>query len=307
MKPSIRIGTRQSKLALWQSNHIAQLLQAHYPECEIILQKITTTGDKVLDKPLAKIGGKGLFTKELEQELLDGTIDLAVHSLKDMPTKLPEDLCLTAITARTAPSDVLVSNKYSHFADLPKGAILGTSSLRRQAQLLAARPDLKLVNLRGNVDTRLKKLDEGTFDGIILAEAGLKRLGHQDRISEILPHTLCLPAVGQGALAIETRTDNTAIRQALNFLNDEDTALATTAERTFLDLVNGGCQVPMGIYGQVHGNILHVEAVIASLDGTKVLHDSIEGQKEDCQILGLTLGKRMLNHGGREILAAILK
>lgn len=306
MKSCIRIGTRHSQLALWQSTYIAGLLQKRYPECEIRLQKITTTGDKILDKPLAKIGGKGLFTKELEQELLDGTIDLAVHSLKDMPTQLPANLCLTAITARTSPYDVLVSKKYQHFAELPAGAVLGTSSLRRQAQLLAVRPDLKLVNLRGNVDTRLRKLEEGTLDGIILAEAGLTRLGHANRISEVLLPPLCLPAVGQGALAIETRTDNAEIRQLLAFLNDEDTAYATTAERAFLGLVNGGCQVPMGIFGQVRGELLHVDAVIASLDGKKVIRDSIEGKKTTCQTLGITLGKRMLDQGGREILAAIL-
>ncbi|MCH4157949.1 MAG: hydroxymethylbilane synthase [Acidaminococcaceae bacterium] len=306
MKSCIRIGTRHSQLALWQSNYIARLVQERYPECEVRLQKITTTGDKILDRSLAKIGGKGLFTKELEQELLDGTIDLAVHSLKDMPTQLPANLCMTAITARTSPYDVLVSKKYPHFAALPQGAVLGTSSLRRQAQLLAARPDLQLVNLRGNVDTRLRKLDEGHLDGIILAEAGLTRLGHADRIGEVLLPSLCLPAVGQGALALETRIDNTEIRQLLAFINDADTAYATTAERAFLGLVNGGCQVPMGIFGQVHGELLHVDAVIASLDGKKVIRDSIDGPKTDCQQLGLTLGRRMLDRGGREILAAIL-
>jgi hydroxymethylbilane synthase len=306
LKSCIRIGTRHSQLALWQSNYIARLIQDRYPECEVSLQKITTTGDKILDRPLAKIGGKGLFTKELEQELLDGTIDLAVHSLKDMPTQLPANLCLTAITARTSPYDVLVSKKYEHFAALPQGAVLGTSSLRRQAQLLAARPDLQLVSLRGNVDTRLRKLDEGSLDGIILAEAGLTRLGHADRISEVLLPPLCLPAVGQGALAIETRTDNTEIRQLLEFLNDADTTYATTAERAFLGLVNGGCQVPMGIFGRVQGELLHVDAVIASLDGKKVIRDSIDGPKRDCQQLGVTLGQRMLERGGQEILAAIL-
>lgn len=217
MKTNLIIGTRQSLLALWQSNHIADLLRRQYPECTVTLKKIITKGDRILDVPLAKIGGKGLFTKELETALLEGEIDLAVHSLKDMPTVLPEGLCLTAVTKRANAGDAFVSNKYASIETLPQGAVLGTSSLRRKAQLLAARPDLKIVDLRGNVDTRLRKLDDGQMDAIILAAAGLTRLGYTDRIGEIIPHNFCLPAVGQGALAIECRTDNTEVRAMLNF------------------------------------------------------------------------------------------
>ena len=206
MKAKLTIGTRQSLLALWQSNHIAALLRKEYPECEVVLKKIVTKGDRILDVPLAQIGGKGLFTKEIEEDLLNGTIDLAVHSLKDMPTVLPEGLCLTAITERANVGDAFVSNKYGSFEELPLGAVVGTSSLRRKAQLLAKRPDLEIRDLRGNVDTRLRKLDEGLYDAIILAAAGLERLGHGDRISSLISADVCLPAVGQGALAIEART-----------------------------------------------------------------------------------------------------
>lgn len=250
MKTNLIIGTRQSLLAMWQSNYIAGRLREEYPGCEVTLKKIVTKGDRILDVPLAKIGGKGLFTKEIEQELLDGTIDLAVHSLKDMPTVLPEGLCLTAITERANAGDAFVSNKYNSIEELPEGSVLGTSSLRRRAQLLARRPDLKIVDLRGNVDTRLKKLDEGQMDAIILAAAGLTRLGHADRIKEIIPQSYCLPAVGQGALAIECRTDNFKVRQMLDFLNDTATKQATDAERAFLGLIEGGCQVPIGVHAK---------------------------------------------------------
>lgn len=236
MKTNLRIGTRQSLLALWQSNYIAGLLQQQYPDCQVTLKKIVTKGDRILDVPLAQIGGKGLFTKEIETDLLDGSIDLAVHSLKDMPTVLPEGLCLTAITSRANVGDAFVSNKYDSFAQLPEGAVLGTSSLRRKAQLLAVRPDLKIVDLRGNVDTRLRKLDEGRMDAIILAAAGLERLGHAGRIKEIIPTSVCLPAVGQGALAIECRSNDEEVRSMLAFLNDDAVKQATDAERAFLGL-----------------------------------------------------------------------
>ncbi|MEG0971124.1 MAG: hydroxymethylbilane synthase, partial [Acidaminococcaceae bacterium] len=219
MKQNMIIGTRQSLLALWQSNHIAQRLRQQYPQCQVTLKKIVTKGDRILDVPLAQIGGKGLFTKELETALLEEEIDLAVHSLKDMPTQLPDGLVLTAITQRANAGDAFVSNKHQRIEDLPPGAIIGTSSLRRRAQLLAARPDLQIVDLRGNVDTRLKKLDTGNMDAIILAAAGLERLGYGERIKEIIPKSYCLPAVGQGALAIETRTNDATMRGLLDFLN----------------------------------------------------------------------------------------
>ncbi len=306
MKANLIIGTRQSLLALWQSNHIASLLRKQYPDCQVTLKKIVTKGDRILDVPLAQIGGKGLFTKEIETELLDGTVDLAVHSLKDMPTVLPEGLCLTAITTRANVGDAFVSNQYASFSELPQGAVLGTSSLRRKAQLLAVRPDLKIVDLRGNVDTRLRKLDEGQMDAIILAAAGLERLGHADRIREIIPTTVCLPAVGQGALAIECRSDNKEVRDMLAFLNNLPTKQATDAERAFLGLIEGGCQVPIGVHAEVENNNVKIEAVIASLDGSKVLRNNITGPAVNAADLGRKLGQKMLAEGGEQILADIL-
>lgn len=306
MKAKLTIGTRQSLLALWQSNHIAASLRKEYPECEVVLKKIVTKGDRILDVPLAQIGGKGLFTKEIEEDLLDGTIDLAVHSLKDMPTVLPEGLCLTAITERANVGDAFVSNKYGSFEELPLGAVVGTSSLRRKAQLLAKRPDLEIRDLRGNVDTRLRKLDEGLYDAIILAAAGLERLGHGDRISSLIPADVCLPAVGQGALAIEARTEDKEVRDMLSFLNDLTTKQATDAERAFLGLLEGGCQVPIGVHADVEGENIRIEAIIAALDGSNILRDTINGKADDAVSLGQQLGKKMLAAGGQEILASIL-
>ena len=306
MKAILKIGTRQSLLALWQSNHIAACLRKQYPECEVVLKKIVTKGDRILDVPLAQIGGKGLFTKEIEEDLLSGEVDLAVHSLKDMPTVLPEGLCLTAITERANVGDAFVSNDYACFEELPLGAVVGTSSLRRKAQLLAARPDLTIRDLRGNVDTRLRKLDEGLYDAVILAAAGLERLGHGDRIKAIIPSDVCLPAVGQGALAIECRTDDAEVRQMLDFLNDQPTVYATAAERAFLGLLEGGCQVPIGVHADVDGEQIKIEAIIAALDGSTVLRDTIKGAAVDAVALGQKLGKKMLANGGQKILAAIL-
>ena len=306
MKAVLKIGTRQSLLALWQSNHIAACLRKQYPDCEVVLKKIVTKGDRVLDVPLAQIGGKGLFTKEIEEDLLSGEVDLAVHSLKDMPTVLPEGLCLTAITERANVGDAFVSNKYNSFAELPLGAVVGTSSLRRKAQLLAARPDLTIRDLRGNVDTRLRKLDEDLYDAIILAAAGLERLGHGDRIKAVIPSSVCLPAVGQGALAIECRTNDAEVRQMLDFLNDAPTVYATNAERAFLGLLEGGCQVPIGVHADVEGDKIKIEAIIAALDGSTVLRDTVEGPASDAVALGQALGRKMLANVFQEILAAIL-
>ncbi len=306
MKKIITIGTRKSLLALWQSNYIKSCLEKQYPDCEVRLQKIVTKGDKILDVPLSKIGGKGLFTKEIETALLDGEADLAVHSLKDMPTKLPDGLCLTAITERAVVGDAFVSNKYNTLAELPAGSVLGTSSLRRRAQLLAKRPDLDIRDLRGNVDTRLRKLDDGLYDAIILAAAGLTRLGYGNRIRETLPCDFCIPAVGQGALAIECRTDNTELRSMLEFLNHPATKSCTDAERAFLGLVEGGCQVPIGVHAEAEGENLHITAIIASLDGSTLLRDEIDGCITDAVALGESLGSRMLEHGGKDILDEIL-
>ncbi|MBQ9636123.1 MAG: hydroxymethylbilane synthase [Acidaminococcaceae bacterium] len=307
MKKIITIGTRKSLLALWQSNYIKDCLEKQYPDCEVRLQKIVTKGDKILDVPLSKIGGKGLFTKEIETALLDGEVDLAVHSLKDMPTKLPDGLCLTAITERAVVGDAFVSNNYNTFAEMPAGSVLGTSSLRRRAQLLAKRPDLDIRDLRGNVDTRLHKLDEGQYDAIILAAAGLTRLGYADRIKETLPCDFCIPAVGQGALAIECRTDNQDVRAMLEFLNHSATKRCTDAERAFLGLVEGGCQVPIGVHAEeAEGNNMHITAIIASLDGSVLLRDEIDGSMDDAVALGKALGERMLANGGKAILDEIL-
>lgn len=305
MKEKLVIGTRSSELALWQANHIANLLREAYPSLIVELKHIVTTGDKILDVPLAKIGGKGLFTKELESEMLAGRIDLAVHSLKDMPTVLPAGLVLAAVTKRFDPGDAVVSPKYRTLVSLPQGAFVGTSSLRRRAQLLCARPDLVIRDLRGNVGTRLRKLETENFDAIILAAAGLKRLGLESRITEILPKEICLPAVGQGALAIEAREGDDETLHLLAFLNDAQTVDATAAERAFLKEVEGGCQVPVGVYAAVEENILLVRAVIATVDGKTVIKDQISGTAAEAQVLGRKLAGRMLNAGGREIMETL--
>lgn len=302
MRKKIVIGTRSSKLALWQANHIADCLRKEYKDLEVILKYITTTGDKILDVPLAKIGGKGLFTKELETEMLEGTIDLAVHSLKDMPTALPEGLTLAAITKRVDPGDAIISPKYKTLANLPQGANVGTSSLRRKAQLLSARPDLIIRDLRGNVDTRLKKLETDSLDAIVLAAAGLKRLGWEEHITEILPKDVCLPAVGQGALAIESRENDPEVLALLAFLNDSATRYAVTAERAFLKTVEGGCQVPVGVFGTLTGERLIVEAIIATVDGQTVIKDCVVGKVSEAALLGEQLANRMLAAGGRKIM-----
>ena len=305
MKQQLVIGTRGSKLALWQAEYIADRLRKQYKDLVVQLKHIVTTGDKIIDVPLAQIGGKGLFTKELEVAMLNGEIDLAVHSLKDMPTALPPGLILAAITERADPFDALISLRYQSLDELPQGAVLGTSSLRRKAQLLHYRPDLVICDLRGNLDTRLRKLDEGQFDAIILAAAGLKRLGWETKIRQLLSPEICLPAVGQGALAIETRQSENQLQNLLGFLNDEATQLATTAERAFLQTVEGGCQVPVGVFGQLIGNEIKVTAIIASLDGKTLLREQRQGPKEQAFALGCALAEHMLELGGRQILAAI--
>ena len=302
MRKKIVIGTRSSKLALWQAGFVAECLKEEYPGLEVEMKLMTTKGDKILDAPLAKIGGKGLFTKELEQEMLEGGIDLAVHSLKDMPTEVPEGLVIAAITKRADPGDAVVSLKYGHFEDLPQGAKVGTSSLRRKAQLLHARPDLNIQDLRGNVNTRLRKLEEENFDAIVLAVAGLTRLGFKDRIAEVMPREIMLPAVGQGALAIEARGDDAEILETISFLNDEDMVACAKGERAFLAKVEGGCQVPVGVYGSVEQDELQLEAVIASLDGARLYRDRLTGNKSEAEELGGELAEKLLAAGGLEIM-----
>lgn len=308
MKQKLVIGTRGSKLALWQANHVAACLRERYPEVMIELKNMVTTGDKILDVPLAKIGGKGLFTKELEVAMLSEEIDLAVHSLKDMPTELPAGLILAAVTERVDPGDALICPEYKTLDNLPLNAKVGTSSLRRKAQLLNARPDLTIVDLRGNLDTRLKKLTTEKLDAILLAVAGLRRLGWDEQITQVLPQTICLPAVGQGALAIEARENDTETLNMLAFLNHEPTRQATQAERTFLAVVEGGCQIPIGVYAQLApGGQLSLNAVIMSPDGKEAIRDMIAGSPAQAAALGQTLAARMLEHGGREILAKLFE
>lgn len=317
-KKKLIVGTRSSQLALWQADFVIGELRKRYPDLAIEKRLMTTKGDKILNAPLAKIGGKGLFTKELETAMLAGEIDIAVHSLKDMPVVVPEGLVITAVTERADAGDALVSQRYGSFAALPEGAKVGTSSLRRRAQLLHARPDLQIVDLRGNVNTRLRKLEEENFDGIILACAGLKRLGFGERIRQVLPQSLCLPAVGQGALAIESRIDDRETRELLSFLDDGITRACTAAERGFLATVEGGCQVPVGVYAQPVDNAdiledahtgkaeaIRVEAVIASLDGRKLFRDSVEGAADEAEFLGISLANKLLDMGGREILRSL--
>ena len=307
MKRHLIIGTRQSKLALWQANYIAGELSRHYPDCTVELVKIVTSGDRILDVPLAKIGGKGLFTKEIEQAMLDKKIDLAVHSLKDMPTELPEGLTLAAITERAHAGDAFVSGKYASLAELPVGAVVGTSSLRRRAQLLRVRPDLTIVDLRGNLDTRLAKLDRGEVDAIVLAVAGLVRLGWGDRVTEILSPEACLPAVGQGALAIEAREDDAETLTMLSVLNDEKTRMAVTAERAFLGVMGGGCQVPVGVHAvMVDDETVKLKAIIASLDGKTTVEGCEEGPAAQAAVIGEKLADRLLLEGGAVILQDIM-
>ncbi len=296
------IGTRGSKLALWQANYIADCIRTKYPEIEVSLRHIITTGDKILDVPLARIGGKGLFTKELETAMLAEEIDLAVHSLKDMPTELPPGLLLAAITERADPGDALISPKYRTIDHLPQGAKVGTSSLRRKAQLLAYRPDLMICDLRGNLDTRLKKMETEGLDAILLAVAGLNRLGWQELITEIIPNNICLPAVGQGALALEARANDQEVLDMLEFLNHQQTRWAVEAERTYLAEVEGGCQIPIGVYGHSQQQLLVLEAVILSVDGKRQIRQTISGQPAQAAELGRKLAQEMLAAGGREIL-----
>ncbi|MDL2281382.1 hydroxymethylbilane synthase [Selenomonadales bacterium OttesenSCG-928-I06] len=307
LKRNLVIGTRSSKLALWQAEHIRDTLQKHYPDLKIDLLKITTKGDKILDVPLAKIGGKGLFTKEIENALLSKEVDLAVHSLKDMPTDLPEGLEISAISKREEPYDALISPKFKTLDNLPHGAKVGTSSLRRKAQILKARSDLVTVDLRGNLDSRLRKLETENLDAIILASSGLKRLGWQEHITEILSPEVCLPAVGQGALAIESRKNDTEVLEIIKVLNDESSFIETTAERSFLAEVEGSCQVPVGVYAKLTPDKkeLVLKAIILSPDGNEFVQTEVRGLPNEKKQLGIKAAHELLNSGGKEILKKI--
>jgi hydroxymethylbilane synthase len=308
MPSNVRIGTRDSELALWQTRHVKALLEGRFPDIVIDVQTIKTTGDKILDAPLAKIGDKGLFTKELELALLDERIDLAVHSFKDVPTAIPEGLAIAAVLEREDARDVFIGHPKRQnqlFMTLPRHAVIATGSLRRKSQVLNARQDIQIVDIRGNLNTRMKKLDESNWDGMILAKAGVTRLGWAQRITEILPFEIMLPAVGQGALAIEMRNGDKRIEELLRTLHHLPTALTVTAERSLLRHLEGGCQIPIGAYGQMQGNELRLDAVIGSLDGKRMVKGSRSGSTVDTEQIGIDLAKELLKRGGKEILDEI--
>ena len=298
----LRIATRKSPLALWQANHVRDALIARHPELSIELLTMTTQGDKILDTPLAKVGGKGLFVKELETGMLEGRADLAVHSMKDVPVEFPEGLCLAAVLPREDPRDVLISNTCSSIDELPEGARVGTSSLRRQSQLRARRPDLRILDLRGNVNTRLSKLDNGEYDAIMLAAAGVKRMGWEARITEFLPPEQFLPAIGQGAIGIEIRTDNTHVAELVGELNDAHTAIRISAERALNEALQGGCQVPIAGYSEISHGVILLRALVGRPDGTELVQGVISGKPEDAEELGRVLAEDLLSRGAKEIL-----
>src|SRR4030042_6109391 len=324
-KNKISIGTRGSKLALWQAEWVKTQLEKICPDLEIELNKIKTTGDKVLDVPLAKVGGKGLFVKEIEEALLENKVDIAVHSMKDVPTEFPDGLHLAVICKREDPRDAFIISRKSEgrkqkikirkFNELPHGAKLGTSSLRRSCQLLNIRPDLKILQLRGNLDTRIRKLDEGQFNAIILAAAGVKRLGLENRMTEILPVDISLPAIGQGAIGVECRINDEEINNLIAPLNHPETSLCVKAERAFLKRLEGGCQVPIAAYARIinnpptpplvkggEGGLLIMDGLVGSISGEKVIKGHIEGNPENAELLGITLAEDILSRGALEIL-----
>jgi hydroxymethylbilane synthase len=309
MSRTIRIATRRSLLALWQAEYVKTELELHHPEIHIELLKIESRGDKILDTPLAKIGGKGLFVKELETALLDGRADIAVHSMKDVPMEFPEGLGLPIICVREQPTDAFVSNEYDNLDALPEGAIVGTSSLRREVQIRERRPDLEVRFLRGNVQTRLAKLDAGDYDAIILATAGLLRLKLQDRIRHEMPPEESLPAGGQGAVGIECRSDDSELIKLLKPLHHVDTADRVLAERALNRRLEGGCQVPIGCYATLEqdNEQIHLRGLVGRPDGSLVLRDEIRGPREQAEALGITLAERLLAAGADKILAEVYK
>ncbi|WP_273419983.1 hydroxymethylbilane synthase [Veillonella caviae] len=307
MRNHIKIGTRKSALALWQAEFIKNELQRLNPSITVELVHFNTKGDRILEKPLAEVGGKGLFTAELEAAMHAGDIDIAVHSLKDMPTELPQGLTLGAISKREVPYDALISPQYKTLDKLPKGARIGTSSLRRQAQLLHRRPDLKIEVIRGNVQTRLNKIETEGLDGVILAQAGLKRLGLDHQITQVFTADEMIPAVGQGALAIECRVDDVEMLDMLSLIDDEPTRLAVEGERSFLNQLNGNCQVPMGVHGTIEKGQLTLKALIASTDGKTVYEGELSGPATKRVMLGKNLAKALYEEGGKHIIEALVK
>lgn len=302
----IRIGTRGSPLALWQANWVKENLSQAYPQLRISLVGIRTKGDKLVDVSLAKVGGKGLFVKEIEEKLLVGRIDLAVHSMKDVPVQLPKGLHIQSIPLRDDPGDVLISRNHLTLEELPRGAKIGTSSLRRRAQLLSYRPDLSIVPLRGNVDTRVRKLRTMDLDAVVLAAAGVKRMKLEERISQSISPEVCLPAIGQGALGIETRVDDDEVNQYLSLLDHEPSHLSVRAERAYLGRLGGGCQVPIAGLGTVSDDgMLALRGLVGSLDGRKLIKGMMEGEAGKALELGIALAEDLLSRGADEILREI--
>jgi len=299
------IASRESALALWQARHIQARLQALYPQTEVEILGMTTTGDQILDSPLARIGGKGLFVKELEQALADGRADLAVHSMKDVPMNLPQGFALAATGEREDPRDAFVSSRFERLEDLPPGSVVGTSSLRRQSQLQARLPHLKIESLRGNLQTRLRKLDEGQYAAIILAAAGLKRLGLESRITQLIAPEQSIPAVGQGALGIEIRNDRDDMRALLAPLNHAETAACVEAERAMSRALAGSCTVPLGAFARVEGNLLHMIGFVASVDGGEMVRDEVHGAPAHADELGRALARKLIAQGADRILATL--
>jgi len=302
MDSSIKIGTRASKLALWQANWVQSALNEIFPGRKVELITIKTKGDKILDVPLAKVGGKGLFVKEIEQALLEGRIDLAVHSMKDMPAEIPEGLCIGAVPQRENPADVLVSKDGRVFSELKHGAVIGTSSLRRAAQLRHARPDISIEPLRGNLDTRLRKLQTENLDAIVLAAAGIKRLKLEDRISEYLKSDIMLPAVGQGALCIEMRQADAVIGPMLAALDDPNSRTAVSGERAFLNRLGGSCQVPIAGHGKITAGTFNLTGLVADVDGNRVIKADLSGPVDGTEALGIQLAEQLLARGADRIL-----
>lgn len=301
----LKIATRQSPLALWQAEHIRARLEALHADLKVELVTFVTQGDKILDTPLAKIGGKGLFVKELEAALLDGRADLAVHSMKDVPMKLPAGLSLAVICEREDPLDAFVSNTYASFEQLPQGAKVGTSSLRRKSQILKARPDLEIIDLRGNVGTRLSKLDAGLYDAIILASAGLKRLDLAERIRHTLPAEVSLPAVGQGALGLECRAEDQVVLELILPLLHSETDVCVRTERAFNAYLEGGCQVPIAGYAILEQGQIHIQGRVGSVDGKTLLKAKQVGETAQAEQIGVALAQELLAQGAGDLLKAL--
>ncbi|MEQ3512783.1 hydroxymethylbilane synthase [Pseudoalteromonas sp. BZB3] len=303
----LRIATRKSALALWQAEFVKAELERFHSDLTVELVPMSTQGDIILDTPLAKIGGKGLFVKELEQAMLDGRADIAVHSMKDVPVEFPEGLELNTICEREDPRDAFVSNKYKSLDELPQGAVVGTSSLRRQCQVRALRPDLDIRDLRGNVNTRLAKLDNGDYDAIILAAAGLLRLEMPERIADFIEPETSLPANGQGAVGIECRSDDERVKALLAPLEHTETRIRVLAERAMNRRLEGGCQVPIGAYALVNGEQVHIRGLVGAVDGSEILRDEVSGSVENAEQLGVQLAEQLLAQGADKILADVYR